>query len=403
MYQQLAVIALFAFAYASVSRRIERSVLSGPIVFIAGGLLLGPMGLGLIDLKIGAEALRVLAELTLAMVLFTDAANADLGIVRRSAGLPARLLLIGLPLTLILGFALAAPFFPGLGLAELALLAAILAPTDAALGKPVVTNPAVPKDIRESLNLESGLNDGICVPIVLILLGVATGVDIDGRPLHHVVAVVVEEIGIGLLTGLVMAVVAAFALRTAKARQWLTEVWSGIVVVALATASFAAAQALGGSGFIACFVGGLAFNALRPPDKHALLHGAEGTGEALAFATWVVFGSAVIVQIIDRITVAVVIYALLSLTVVRMLPVFLALVGTKLPTSDRLFIGWFGPRGLASVVFAILVLDAGVPGIETLGVTIVVTIILSVVLHGLSANPVIDALSTRWGRAPPGG
>ena len=175
MYEQLAVIAVFALAYACVSRRVERSILSGPIVFVAGGLLLGPMGLGLIDLRIGAEALRVLAELTLAMVLFTDAANADLGMVRRSAKLPARLLLIGLPLTIILGFALAAPLFPWLGLAELALLAAILAPTDAALGKPVVTNHAVPEELRESLNLESGLNDGICVPIVLILLGVATG------------------------------------------------------------------------------------------------------------------------------------------------------------------------------------------------------------------------------------
>jgi len=403
MYQQVAVLAVLAFAYACVSRRVERSVLSGPILFIAGGLVLGPMGLGLLDLKIGAETLRVIAELTLAMVLFTDAANADLGMVRRSATLPARLLLIGLPLTIILGFALAAPFFPGLGLAELALLAAILAPTDAALGKPVVTNHAVPEELRESLNLESGLNDGICVPIVLILLGVATGADISGRPVQHVVAVVVEEIGIGLLTGLVVTVAATFALRAATSRGWLTESWSGIAVVALAVAAFAAAQALGGSGFIACFVGGLAFNALRPPDKHALLRGAEGTGEALAFATWVVFGSAVIVQVVDRITVAIVVYALLSLTVVRMLPVFLSLIGTKLPASDRLFIGWFGPRGLASVVFAILILDAGVPGIETLGVTIAVTIMLSVVLHGLSANLVINALASRWRGVPPGG
>lgn len=400
MYQQVAVIALFAFAYACVSRRVERSILSGPIVFIVGGLLLGPIGFGLLDLRIGAEALRILAELTLAMVLFTDAANADLGMVRRSASLPTRLLLIGLPLTIILGFALAAPLFPGLGLAELALLAAILAPTDAALGKPVVTNPAVPEELRESLNFESGLNDGICVPIVLILLGLATGQDIEGRPLHHVVEVVVEEIGIGLLTGAIITVVAGTALRVAMGRKALTESWSGIAVVALAAACFASAQALGGSGFIACFVGGLSFNMLRPPEKHALLRGAEGTGEALSFATWVVFGSAVILQVVDRITVPVVVYALLSLTIVRILPVFLSLLGTRLPTADRLFVGWFGPRGLASVVFAIIILDAGVPGMETLGVTIVVTILLSVVLHGVSANPVIDALAARWKRPP---
>lgn len=402
MYGNVAVIAVFAFAYACVARRVERSVLSGPIVFIAGGVLLGPMGLGLIDLRIGAEGLRVLAELTLAMVLFTDAANADLGMVRRSAMLPARLLLVGLPLTIGLGFVLAVTLFPGLGIAELALLAAILAPTDAALGKPVVTNQAVPEELRESLNLESGLNDGICVPIVLILIGVATGSDIEGRSLHHVVSVVVEEIGIGLLTGALLTAVASFALRAAMARGWPTESWSGIAVVALAAGCFAAAQALGGSGFIACFVGGLTFNALRPPQKHALLRGAEGTGEALSFATWVVFGAAVIVHIVDRITLPVVIYALLSLTVVRMLPVLLSLLGTKLSTADRLFIGWFGPRGLASVVFAIIIFDAGVPGIDTLTVTIAVTIILSVVLHGLSANPVIGTLSSRWRRADQG-
>ena len=180
---------------------------------------------------------------------------------------------------------------------------------------------------------------------------------------------VVEEIGIGLLAGARAGSRSAPSrCERATVRGWLDgNLGRHCPSLALAAASFAAAQALGGSGFIACFVGGLAFNALRPPEKHALLRGAEGTGEALAFATWVVFGSAVIVQIVDRITVAVVIYALLSLTVVRMLPVFLSLLGTKLSTSDRLFVGWFGPRGLASVVFAILILDAGVPGIETLG------------------------------------
>ena len=398
MYQQVAVIAIFALAYGCVSRWIERSILSGPIVFITGGLLLGPMGLGLIDLRVGTEALRVLAELTLAMVLFTDASNANLFAVRRSAKLPTRLLLIGLPLTIVLGLAIAVPMFPGFGLVELALLAAILAPTDAALGKPVVTNPAVPEDVRESLNLESGLNDGLCVPIVLILLGIATGVEIDRSPLGHAIAVVIEEIGIGLLAGGILTVVATTALRAALGREWLTESWTAIIPVALATACFGAGQALGGSGFIAAFVGGLTFNALRPLQKHALLRGAEGTGEALSFATWVVFGSAVIMQVVDKITVMVVVYALLSLTVVRMLPVFISLIGTKLPIADRAFIGWFGPRGLASVVFAILALDAGVPGFETLGVTIVVTIILSIVLHGATANPIIDALSRRWRR-----
>jgi NhaP-type Na+/H+ or K+/H+ antiporter len=396
MYERIAIVAAFALAYALISGRIERSVLSGPIVFVTGGLLLGPAVFGALRLDLGAEDLRLLAEMTLAMVLFTDAANADLGMVRRSARLPARLLLVGLPLTIVLGFLLALLLFPGFGIAELALIAAILAPTDAALGRPVVTNPAVPETLRQTLNLESGLNDGICVPIVLLLIGIASGAEIEGRPLHHVVAVVVEEIGVGLAVGLVLAAAAAYALRAAMRREWLAESWRGIAIVALAIACFAAAQALGGSGFIACFVGGLTLNALRPPDKHALLRGAEGAGEAFSFVTWVVFGAAVVWQFAGNITLPVVAYALLSLTVARMLPVFLSLSGTGVSFTDRLFAGWFGPRGLASVVFGIIILDAGLPNIGTVEATIGCTIVLSVVLHGLSANPVIGRLSKTW-------
>lgn len=401
MYQQIAVVGAFALAYACISGRIQRSVLSGPIVFVTGGLLLGPAVIGALQLNLGAEDLRLLAELTLAMVLFTDAANADLGMVRRNARLPARLLLIGLPLTIVLGFLLALLLFPGFGIAELALVAAILAPTDAALGKPVVTNPAVPETLRETLNLESGLNDGICVPIVLLLLGVATGTDIEGRPLHHVVAVIVEEIGIGLAVGLLLALIASEALRAALRRGWLDEAWRGIAVVALAIACFATAQALGGSGFIACFVGGLTLNARRLPDKHALLRGAEGSGEAFSFVTWVVFGAGVVWQFAGSISLAVVAYAILSLTVARMLPVFLSLSGTGVSATDRLFAGWFGPRGLASVVFGIIILDAGLPNIGTVEATIGCTILLSVVLHGVTANPAIARLSKNWRRLTP--
>ena len=182
--------------------RVERSTLSGPIVFVIGGLLLGPAVLGIVNLNVGAETLRLLAESTLAIVLFTDAAGADLAMVRRSAMLPTRLLLIGLPLTIGLGFLIGKALLPGLGLVEIALVAAILAPTDAALGKPVVVNAAVPEGLRETLNLESGLNDGICVPIVLLLLALAVGTAAEGLAAGDVALVVVEEIGIGLVVGL---------------------------------------------------------------------------------------------------------------------------------------------------------------------------------------------------------
>jgi sodium/hydrogen antiporter len=204
MYQNAAMLAAFLLIYNATAGRIERSWVSGPIVFTATGFILGPDVLGVLHINITGEGLRLLAELTLAMVLFTDAANADFAVVKRNVRLPERLLLIGLPLTIVLGFVFAALIFPSLKTLEIALLAAILAPTDAALGKPVATNSTVPAAMRESLNLESGLNDGICVPIVVLLLGLAVGTQIEGGTVAHVARVVVEAIGIGAIVGLVL-------------------------------------------------------------------------------------------------------------------------------------------------------------------------------------------------------
>ena len=395
MYLNAALLAVFALLYALVSGRVERSRLSGPIVFVLAGLLLGPAS-GVLALKLSVEDLRVLAELTLAVVLFCDAANADFARIRHSSFLPRRLLLIGLPLTVILGFLAAWALFPGLALIEVALIAAILAPTDAALGKPVVTNPGVPPDTREALNFESGLNDGICVPLVILLLEVAVGTEVTRQPFVHIIGTVVEEIGIGLLVGAALAAPAAFLIRRAFHRGWVGATWTGIPAVALAIACFALAQHLGGSGFIACFVGGLVFGIRRPESRHALLRGAESVGDALALLTWLVFGALVVWQTWALITPRVMIYAVLSLTLVRMLPVALSLAGTRVPATDRLFIGWFGPRGLASIVFGVIVFGADLPGGGTIQATIVCTVLFSVFAHGVTANPLVRALAPAW-------
>ena len=395
MYQNAALLAAFLLIYSAIAGRVERSLISGPIVFTGVGFILGPDVFGVVRINISGEGLRILAELTLAMVLFTDAAKADFGLVRRNLGLPERLLLIGLPLTILLGFLAAAIVFPTLGVLEMALLATILAPTDAALGKPVVTNPAVPAVMREALNLESGLNDGICVPIVVLLLGLAVGTQIEGEPIVHVARVVIEEIGIGIIVGLVLTWLTTLMLRFAQARGWISEHWVEIPIVALAAACFAAAQATGGSGFIACFVGGLLLSGLGPSHKEELLRGAEHMGEALALLTWVVFGGIVVARLIDRVTWPAIIYAVLSLTVIRMLPVFLCLIGTRTSMSDKLFIGWFGPRGLATIVFAVLVLDEKLPGNDAIILAAGWTVLLSVVAHGISANPLVNAIGTR--------
>jgi NhaP-type Na+/H+ or K+/H+ antiporter len=393
MYLNAAILAAFLLIHSAVAGRIERSRISGPIVFTGLGFILGPDGLGVMRINISGEGLRMLAELTLAMVLFTDAANADLSVVRRNLGLPERLLLIGLPLTIVFGFVLAAIVFPSLATPEIALLAAMLAPTDAALGKPVVTNPTVPPVMREALNLESGLNDGICVPIVVILLGLAVGTQIEGGTTAHVARVVIEAIGLGAVIGLALTWFTTRMLRFAERRGWISEHWVEIPIVALAAACFAAAQAVGGSGFIACFVGGLLLSGLGASHKKELLRGAEHMGEALALLTWVIFGGIVVARLIDRVTWPALLYAVLSLTVVRMLPVFLCLIGTRTSAADKLFIGWFGPRGLATIVFAVIVLDEKLPGNDTIMLAAGWAVLLSVIAHGVTANPLVRRMA----------
>jgi NhaP-type Na+/H+ or K+/H+ antiporter len=316
--------------------------------------------------------------------------------------LPIRLLLIGLPMTILLGFGVAALFFPKLSLLEVALLATMLAPTDAALGKAVVTNETVPAGIRQGLNVESGLNDGICVPILFVFLAIATGKAGEGSPFHLAVILVLEEIGIGLSVGLLLTLLAVWLLKFARQRDWLTETWIQMPVVALAFSCFAAAQFLGGSGFIAAFSGGLLFGALAKQHRQELLRWAEGSGDTMALITWVIFGAAVVGHAVGHFNWVILLYAILSLTFIRMLPVFFTLTGLKVSTEGKLFIGWFGPRGLASIVFAVIVVNAHVPNSGPIAMTVVCTIILSIIAHGVSANPWARGLGERSQRAQGG-
>lgn len=395
MYETLALIAAFIFLYSISSGGLERTLFSGALVFTAFGVLFGPLGLDLLSLDIEKEGLRTLAELTLALVLFIDASNADIKVLKNNVRIPSSLLLIGLPITIILGFSLGILVFDNLTLIEIAILATILAPTDAALGKAVVTNNAVPSNIREGLSFESGLNDGICVPILFIFLALASSTGIEGSTSFHAFILVIEEIGIGAATGIILVIIATWMLKIFKDKNWITETWSQLPVIALAVSCFAVAQYLGGSGFIACFVGGLLFGVIAKNHKHKLLFAAEGSADTLALITWVVFGAAVVGHTLHKFTWEPLIYALLSLTIIRMLPVFLVLTGTKLRTDEKLFLGWFGPRGLATIVFAVIVLNGNLAGGETIALTAVYTIVLSVIFHGITANPFVNSLASR--------
>jgi NhaP-type Na+/H+ or K+/H+ antiporter len=278
---------------------------------------------------------------------------------------------------------------------ELAILATILAATDAALGKAVVTNKAVPARIREALNLESGLNDGLCVPILLLFIALAKA----GTGASDVTAMAtilfVKELGIGIAVGLVVTATGSWLYRQAWKLGWIAMDWRALPVIMLSLTCFAVAQSLHGSGFIAAFVGGLLFGFLARKRAHDLVLDTEGFGETLGMLTWALFGSVVIPEVVDSFTWQVILYALLSLTVIRMLPIVLSLTGTKERIESKLFLAWFGPRGLASIVFAVIVLNNNLPGAELIAVIVTCTIILSAFLHGMTANPFAKALAAR--------
>jgi NhaP-type Na+/H+ or K+/H+ antiporter len=396
----LAIVAALVLVYAGLSRRLDRTALTGPILFVGAGLVVGSEGLGWLDLRLGSSAVRALAEATLALMLFADASRIDILALRREVALPARLLGIGLPLTIVAGMAIAVGLFTQLSWLEALVLAIMLAPTDAALGQQVVTDPRLPMRIRQGLNVESGLNDGICVPLLFIALALAEAED-DAVTVHSAVHLVLEEIGWGLVGGVVAGVAAAVVLRVARKRRLVADEWVQVIPLAAAALSYGIAVALGGSGFIAAFVAGLLFGVLHRSLGGEITYLVDSGGQVLNAVTLIVFGAVALGPALHRVDWRVVLYAVLSLTVVRMVPVALALAGLHARRQTVAFVGWFGPRGLASIVFAIIVLEgAQLPHVELLITTVVITVGLSVLVHGLSAGPLSDAYA-RWFAARP--
>ena len=402
MYDNLATLAVFAFVFSVIAGRVERSTVSGPMIFIAFGLIAGPLGFGFLDLTVNSTQLRVIADFTLALVLFIDAANADLSVLRSHAKIPRRMLLIGLPLCIALGVGAGVVIFPSVSLFEICILATMLAATDAALGKGVVTNKAVPARIREGLNAESGLNDGMCVPVLLVFLALATGSAGAGHGdggMSLALQLVAREIGIGIAVAVVFVTIGIQLLRYCAARGWVTDIWVEIPVVALALGCFAAAQTLHGSGYIAAFVGGLLFGHLSK-HTHELVLGGEGIAELLAMLTWIIFGAVAVGQSWAGMTADVVIFSLLSLTVIRMLPIVIALTGSGEKLETKLFLAWFGPRGLATIVFFIIVANEHLPAESIIKHVVVCTITLCVVAHGMTANAWARGIGRRLGKEP---
>jgi NhaP-type Na+/H+ or K+/H+ antiporter len=359
---ELAIIAAAVLAVAGVSRRLTGTSVTPAMVFVLIGVLVGPLVIDEVTPAPSSSTVRTVAEATLAVVLFADASRIKLRVLRREYAVPLRLLGVGLPLTIGVGAVLAAAIFDQLSVIEAVVLAIVLAPTDAALGEAVVSEPRLPSRIRQGLNVESGLNDGICVPLLLIALAVAD-VEEKAASSHHALSIVAEEIGYGILGGVAAGLDAAGVITFAYRRNLISRSWLQVIPVAGAALAYGIAVALGGSGFIAAFVAGTIFGALVSRESEEASRLNEELGGLLGGVTLLSFGAVLLGPALEHVSWQIALYAVLSLTLARMLPVAIAMIGTGARRPTVGFLGWFGPRGLASIVFAVIIIEeAHLPG-----------------------------------------
>ncbi|MBY6028354.1 sodium:proton antiporter [Halomonas denitrificans] len=386
----LLLILLVLVTFALLSRRISASLISLPMVFMTTGMVLGMMTPDLVPVHIQQELTQVIAEITLIIVLFADASVVKLKSLRKDLSIPLRMLLIGMPLTVLLGTLMAKWVSPEAAWATAMLVAAILTPTDAALGQAVVSSPSVPERIRQSINVESGLNDGLAVPVILasaLMAAAATGTDVAHAP-DNLLTFALLQLTLGPLVGVLFGWGFARMLDAAIDRGTVTVVYQGILFLAVAFLTYLTAESVGGNGFIAVFLGGLTFGNLLRHETTFIEEFMESEGQLLTIATFLIFGAVMVPLAFSHASWKTVTLALMYLTVIRMLPIWVSLTGLGLSTYEKTFLGWFGPRGLASILFALHVYtEYPIPGSNEILACVVLTVMISVVLHGVSAQP----------------
>jgi NhaP-type Na+/H+ or K+/H+ antiporter len=377
----LAVGATAIGVYALVSRRLSRSIITGPMFFAAVGVVAVATGVAEEPTGDVTGVAEVALEMTLALILFTDAMATNITSWREEGKLPSRLLVPGMPLIILAGALVAAGVFRELDLVGAAMVATILAPTDAALGKPVVSNTRVPVRIREALNIESGLNDGIALPFLLFFIAIG-----EAEEGANFFSLLLSAIGVAVVVGLAVGWVSARLIIASSERGWMVPMWRQIAVVVVPVVAYVVADELGGSGFIATFVGGLTFGRLVLASYPDIGNFAEDLAEVLTMVAFMIFGALLLQPRLGEFTGEMLLYALLSLTLVRMLPVAISMIGTDLRPPTLLYMGWFGPRGLASLIFAAIVIEeVDLPATDLMVNIVILTVALSILLHGITA------------------
>jgi len=379
------VILLSAIAYAMVAKRLSKTPVTAPMVFLLVGVLMAHFNL--MRLHEAEHILHLIAEVTLIVLLFLDAAKIDVKTLIHSRIWPLRMLLIGLPLSVLFGTLLASLIFPDYSIALMALIAAIMAPTDAALGQAVVTNEQVPQDERQSLTVESGLNDGMALPIILILASMVLRPEEPHDTTTNWYQFTLLQLALGPVVGATLGLVGAKAFLYAEARELTEPIYEGVAVLALAGASFVMAGLLGGNGFISAFLAGLAFGVFVKGHCRFIYEFTESEGQMLVWAAFLFIGLTLLPEALQHLDLKTGLYILGSLFVVRPLAIYLSLLGTNAKSVTRLFFGWFGPRGLATALFALLVTKDLQGDYAQAVLTVAINAVwISAVLHGITAN-----------------
>lgn len=393
--EPLIVIALCIVIYGAFSARLGRSVISAPMAFMLAGLAAGEAGLQIFDIEIDNHVLEGFGELTLGLILFADAASTNSRRLAHDYRIPRRLLLIGLPLSIGFGTLVAIGLFPNLSWQEAALIAAILAPTDAALGQAVIASKHVPERIRQGVLVESGLNDGLALPAVLLFAALAfSAMEGESRGAEEWLLFAGQQIAVGAAVGVILGAGLGKLVHHADGEGWISHSFRNLTCIGVAILTLFCAHLAGGNGFIAAFVGGLVFGRFCSGRSGSLTGFVEEEGQLFSLVIFFFFGAALLPAALEYFTVFCVLYALLSLTIIRMGPVALSLIGLKLKAPTKAFIGWFGPRGLASILFLLIAVEHEDMGrLTEVEAIVYVTVFLSVLLHGASAAP----LSRRYG------
>ncbi|MEM8505941.1 MAG: cation:proton antiporter [Cyanobacteria bacterium P01_D01_bin.1] len=385
----LAAVAIFVLAFGSLSRRLERSIITPPMAYVIYGLLIGPVALGLTSgISLSNETIRVLAESALAVVLFTDASRIQFGRLEAGYKLPLRLLGLGLPITIAVGTAIAFWLFPSLGIWEAAVLSTILAPTDAALGQAVVNSQKVPSFIRQAINVESGLNDGICLPFLFFFLALAEESE-TATDLTYWLTFSAKQVGFGALVGVAVGYLGSKLIGRSIGRKWMKESFEDLSVLGLAFLAYTGADMIGGNGFIAAFCAGLVSgNVTTDAVKQTLYDFGEAEGQLLTLLTFLLYGAVMVTPALGEANWHMWVYAIISLTVIRIVGVAISTASAKLQPLSVLFVGWFGPRGIASVVYGLTIIDEDdLAGGDLIFNTMAVTVLLSIFAHGVTAFP----------------